>query len=42
MIVVDASALVKVVLQEPGWKEVPTEPHVATLDYSLAEGMNAI
>ena len=42
MIVIDASALVKVVLQEPGWEEVPTEPHVATLDYALVEGMNAI
>ncbi|QDA30707.1 type II toxin-antitoxin system VapC family toxin [Thermococcus indicus] len=42
MIVVDASALVKVVLQEPGWKEVPAEPNVATLDYALVEGMNAI
>nr|WP_206204527.1 type II toxin-antitoxin system VapC family toxin [Thermococcus sp. 21S7] len=29
-------------MQEPGWEEVPTEPHVATLDYALVEGMNAI
>ncbi|NJE77158.1 type II toxin-antitoxin system VapC family toxin [Thermococcus sp. ES12] len=42
MIVVDASALVKVVLQEPGWEKVPVEPSVATLDYALVEGMNAI
>ncbi|NJE42786.1 type II toxin-antitoxin system VapC family toxin [Thermococcus sp. GR6] len=42
MIVVDASSLVKVVLQEPGWEKVPVEPSVATLDYALVEGMNAI
>jgi len=42
VIVIDASALAKVVLQEPGWEEVPMEPHVATLDYALVEGMNAI
>jgi len=42
VIVIDASALVKVVLQESGWEEVPTEPHVATRDYALVEGMNAI
>ncbi|WP_457751094.1 type II toxin-antitoxin system VapC family toxin [Thermococcus sp.] len=40
--VVDASVLWKVVLQEPSWEEVPMRPNMATLDYALVEGMNAI
>ncbi|ASJ15966.1 PIN domain-containing protein [Thermococcus chitonophagus] len=42
MIVIDASALVMVVLQEPGWEKVPIGSEVATLDYAYVEGMNAI
>ena len=42
MIVVDASALVKVLLKEPGWEEISIDQDTATLDYALVEGMNAI
>ena len=42
MIVVDASVLVKVVLKEPGWDEIELDSNMATLDYALVEGMNAI
>ena len=42
MIVIDASALVKVLLKEEGWEKVPLDSNVATLDYALVEGMNAI
>ncbi|MDI3476223.1 MAG: hypothetical protein PWQ79_2059 [Thermococcaceae archaeon] len=42
MIVIDASALVKVILQEEGWEEVPLTPKTATLDYALVESLNAI
>ncbi len=42
MIVADASVLVKVLLKEPGWEEVPIDQNTVTLDYALVEGMNAI
>lgn len=42
MIVIDASALVKVILQEEGWEEVPLTPKTAMLDYALVESLNAI
>jgi len=42
VIVVDASVLVKVVLKEPGWDEIELDSNMATLDYALVEGMNAI
>lgn len=42
MIVIDASALAKVVLQEEGWESVPLTSKTATLDYALIEALNAI
>ena len=42
MIVIDASALAKVVLQEEGWESVPLTSKTATLDYALIETLNAI
>jgi len=42
VIVIDASLLVKVILKEEGWENVPIDTSTATLDYALVEGMNAI
>jgi len=42
VIVIDASALAKVVLQEEGWESVPLTSKTATLDYALIETLNAI
>lgn len=42
MIVVDASALVKVLLQEEGWEEVGLTARTATLDHALIEAANAV
>ena len=42
MIVIDASALVKVILQEEGWENIPLTNKVATLDYAIIEALNAI
>jgi len=42
VIVVDASVLAKVILKEPGWDEIELDSNMATLDYALVEGMNAI
>ncbi|ALM75849.1 type II toxin-antitoxin system VapC family toxin [Thermococcus barophilus] len=42
MIVIDASLLVKVILKEEGWENVPIDTSTATLDYAFVEGMNAI
>jgi len=42
VIVIDASVLVKVLLKEPGWESVTIDPEMATLDYALVGGMNAI
>jgi len=42
VIVIDASALAKVVLKEEGWESVPLTTKTATLDYALVEALNAI
>ncbi len=42
MIVVDASSIAKVVLQEEGWERVPLSIDAATLDYSFVEAANAV
>ncbi|MCO6040971.1 type II toxin-antitoxin system VapC family toxin [Thermococcus alcaliphilus] len=42
MIVIDASALAKVLLQEENWESVPLTEKTATLDYALVEALNAI
>ena len=42
MIVVDASSIAKVVLQEEGWERVPLSVDAATLDYSFVEVANAV
>jgi predicted nucleic acid-binding protein len=42
VIVIDASALAKVILQEEGWEAVPLTSKTATLDYALVEVLNAI
>ncbi|MCC6065992.1 MAG: type II toxin-antitoxin system VapC family toxin [Thermofilum sp.] len=42
MVVVDASSIAKVVLQEEGWERVPLSVDAATLDYSFVEVANAV
>ena len=42
MIVVDASSIAKVVLQEEGWERVPLSVNAVTLDYSFVEVANAV
>ncbi len=42
MIVIDASALAKVVLREESWESVPLTSKTATLDYAFIEALNAI
>jgi len=42
VIVVDASSIAKVVLQEEGWERVPLSVDAATLDYSFVEAANAV
>ncbi len=42
MIVVDASTLAKVLLQEEGWEEVELTTKTATLDHALIEVLNAV
>jgi len=42
VIVVDASSIAKVVLQEEGWESVPLTIDTATLDISFAEVANAV
>ena len=42
MIVVDASSIAKVVLQEEGWESVPLTIDIATLDISFVEVANAV
>jgi predicted nucleic acid-binding protein len=42
VIVVDASSIAKVVLQEEGWERVPLSVDAATLDYSFVEVANAV
>ena len=42
MIVVDASSIAKVVLQEEGWENVPLTIDTATLDISFVEVANAV
>ena len=42
MIVVDASSIAKVVLQEEGWESVPLTIDTATLDISFVEVANAV
>jgi predicted nucleic acid-binding protein len=42
VIVVDASSIAKVVLQEEGWESVPLTIDIATLDISFVEVANAV
>jgi predicted nucleic acid-binding protein len=42
VIVIDASALAKVVLQEKGWEAIPLTSETATLDYAFVEALNAV
>jgi len=42
VIVVDASSIAKVVLQEEGWENVPLTIDTATLDISFVEVANAV
>jgi len=42
VIVVDASSIAKVVLQEEGWESVPLTIDTATLDFSFVEVANAV
>ncbi|MEM1658171.1 MAG: type II toxin-antitoxin system VapC family toxin [Candidatus Jordarchaeales archaeon] len=42
VIVVDASALAKVLLQEEGWEGVELTARTATLDHALIEALNAV
>jgi predicted nucleic acid-binding protein len=42
VIVIDASALAKVILQEEGWEAIPLTYKTATLDYAFIEALNAV